>query len=376
MINPKDLYDLLNKNNIYFYTGVPDSLLKELCTYLVCNVSKKNHTISANEGNAVALAAGHYLATGNIGVVYLQNSGLGNIINPIVSLMDKEVYNIPVLFIIGWRGEPGKKDEPQHVTQGAITISLLEIMGIEYKILVEDVKENELIIKELVDSMKKNKKAVALLVRKNTFAKYPSNIINKDIYDLNREEVIKLILSKIDKKDIIVSTTGKTSREIYEHREELGQSHEKDFLTVGSMGHSLQIALGIALEKPERKIYCIDGDGALLMHMGGVAIVGQSNVQNLKHIVINNGSHDSVGGQPTVGFDIRMDRIAKACGYELILKAETIEEISECLDIITKSKTIAFLEIRVNKGARKNLGRPKETPIENKRDFMAFLENQ
>jgi len=373
MIKPENFFNFFKEKNIDFYTGVPDSLLKNFCAYITDHSTKENNIITANEGNAIALAAGHYLATGEIGLVYMQNAGLGNIINPLASLIDKKVYSIPVLLVIGWRGEPGKKDEPQHIKQGEVTLTLLETMGIKYKILSYNETKNKLIINEAVEYMKRYKEPFALIVRKNTFENYSFKKQIKTNYDLNREEALKLIISKMDDKDIIVSTTGKTSREVFEYREALGQSHEKDFLTVGSMGHASQIALGVALAKPDRNVYCLDGDGALIMHMGGMAIIGKIAPKNLKHIVINNGAHDSVGGQPTVGFDIRMDEIAKACGYKIVLKADTIENILKCFEKMKKVDEISFFEIRVNKGARDDLGRPTTTPIENKEAFMEFL---
>lgn len=373
MIKPENFFNFLKEKNIDFYTGVPDSLLKNFCAYITDHSTEENNIITANEGNAIALAAGHYLATGEIGIVYMQNAGLGNIINPLASLVDKKVYNIPVLLMVGWRGEPGKKDEPQHIKQGEVTLTLLKTMGIKYKILSYNETKNELIINEAVEYMKKYKEPFALIVRKKTFENYSFKIQIKTNYDLNREEALKLIISKMNDKDIIVSTTGKTSREVFEYREALGQSHEKDFLIVGSMGHASQIALGVALAKPDRNVYCLDGDGALIMHMGGMAIIGKIAPKNLKHIVINNGAHDSVGGQPTVGFDIKMDEIAKACGYKTVLKADTIENILECFEKMKKVDEISFFEIRVNKGARDDLGRPTTTPIENKEAFMEFL---
>ncbi|HZX20943.1 MAG TPA: phosphonopyruvate decarboxylase [Clostridia bacterium] len=373
MIQPKAFFNELNKNNIRFFAGVPDSLLKDFCAYIKDNIDEKRNIIAANEGNAVALAAGHYLATGEIGLVYMQNSGLGNATNPLLSLIDPMVYNIPVLLLIGWRGEPGKSDEPQHVKQGRVTLGLLEAMEIKYKILPEDETDMEGIVKEAANYMAETKNPYALVVSKNTFSSYKLRSITETEYELNREDALRHIISNIGSNNVIVSTTGKTSRELFELREELNQGHERDFLTVGSMGHSLSMATAIALARPNIDVYCIDGDGALLMHMGGLAVTGNLSPKNLKHIVINNGAHDSVGGQPTAGFNIDMQGIAKASGYKLILQAETKNELSMVIDRLKNSTQLSFLEIRVNKGARDNLGRPTTTPIENKEEFMKFL---
>nr|MCK4929797.1 phosphonopyruvate decarboxylase [Nanoarchaeota archaeon] len=370
MISCKSFYDLLSKNKISFFAGVPDSLLKDFCAYVTDNTDPNNHIITANEGGAIALAAGHHLSTGKMGLVYLQNSGLGNSVNPLVSLTDPAVYRIPLLMLIGWRGEPGKKDEPQHVKQGKITPSLLDTLEIPYKILPNSIKEVEKILKEVLESVKKRNAPYALLVKKDTFEPYSLKNKTKTSYELSREEAIKLIVDQLQPRDIVVSTTGKTSRELFEYREALGQGHEKDFLTVGSMGHASQIALGIALAKPERNVYCLDGDGAAIMHLGALGIIASQNPKNFKHIILNNGAHDSVGGQPTIGFKLDFPLIAKACGYKTALKAETYDEIKEKISILKSKKGPGLLEIKVNKGSRKDLGRPTTTPIENKKAFM------
>jgi len=303
----------------------------------------------------------------------MQNSGLGNAVNPLVSLADPEVYNIPVLLVIGWRGEPGKKDEPQHIKQGKITIEMLNVLKIPYDIIDDKTENIEMIISHACNVMKERQCPYALVIRENTFDSY--KVVNKTVlnYEFSREDVIKFIIDKLDVDDIVVSTTGKTSREVFEYRELLNQGHDNDFLTVGSMGHASQIAMGIAINKPSKNIYCLDGDGAALMHMGSMAIIGSSALDNYKHIIINNGAHDSVGGQPTVGFDIQFTAIAKACGYKNVLLAEKAEDIQQSLDILMNSKGTSLLEIRVKKGARKDLGRPTTTPIENKEKFMEFL---
>ena len=374
MISPKNFYELLIKKEIKFFTGVPDSLLKDFCAYIVDNTDKKNNIIAANEGGAIALAAGYHLSSRKIGLVYMQNSGQGNSINPLVSLTDSDVYSIPMLLLIGWRGEPGKEDEPQHVKQGKITLELLNTLEIPYEVIPDSIEDAKNSLDKAINYMKNNNAPFALVVKKNTFEKYNLKNKVKTSFDLNREEAMKLIVNNLDSQNIIISTTGKISRELFEYREELGQEHKTDFLTVGSMGHSSQIALGIALQKQDKQIYCFDGDGSVIMHMGSLAIIGQQAPKNFKHIIFNNGAHDSVGGQPTVGFEINLQSIAKDCGYKTTLKAESKLEVIEKINLIKSVEGPAFLEIKVNKGARKDLGRPTKSSKENKKDFMGFLE--
>lgn len=374
MINTEKFYNCLNDLGVEFFTGVPDSLLKDFCAYISDHSTKEKHIISANEGNAVALAAGYNLASNKIPLVYLQNSGIGNIINPLLSLVDSEVYSIPMLIMIGWRGEPGKKDEPQHVKQGKVTLDLFDSMKIPYVILPSEYQDASAIISKVVSEIKESNEPHAIIVKKGTFEPYilKSNI--KSNFELNREQAIKEVVKLLDKEDIIVSTTGMTSRELFEFREELNQSHEKDFLTVGAMGHANQIALGIALEKPNRRVFCIDGDGALLMHTGSLGIIGELGLKNFKHILINNGAHDSVGGQPTIGFNISFGKIAEGFNYKKTYKVETIVELKKAFDLFKNVEGSSLLEICVNKGARKDLGRPTISPIDNKENFKTFIQ--
>lgn len=373
MIHPSEFYNILIENEIDFFTGVPDSLLKDFCGYLTDNVDSKNHVIAANEGNAVALAAGYHLATNKVGLVYMQNSGQGNAVNPLTSLVDPEVYSIPMLLLIGWRGEPGKQDEPQHVKQGKITIDLLNSLRIPHEILPDSLEETEKILEKAVKYTKEKNAPFALVAKKGVFEKYELKNETSGEYELAREEAIQLVVDSLSDKDLIVSTTGKTSRELFEYREKLKQKHNKDFLTVGSMGHASQIALGISLQKPDKNIYCFDGDGSIIMHMGSLAIIGQLSPKNFRHIVFNNGAHDSVGGQLTAGFTINIQKIAEACGYKTVLGAKTKKEVLERLELLKSSEGPALLEIKVSKGSRKDLGRPTINPIKNKKDFMDFL---
>jgi len=372
MISPKNFYDYLIENQVEFFSGVPDSLLKDICAYITDNTSSQNNIIAANEGNAVGLAAGYHMATGKIPMVYMQNSGIGNAVNPLLSLTDKEVYNIPLLLMIGWRGEG--KDEPQHVKQGRVTNDLLDAMGVPYLILDEDETIAKKQIDEALAEIKKTNTVFALVVRKGIFEKYSIKQKIESNYNLSREEAIKVIVDQLQGDELIVSTTGKTSRELFEYREEKGQKHNADFLTVGSMGHASQIALGIAINKPKRKVICIDGDGAVLMHMGAFAIVGAQSPQNYLHIVVNNGAHESVGGQPTVAFDIDIPAIAKANNYKYTKRVSNESELKEALENVDAYP--ALIEVMTKVGARDNLGRPTIKPVDNKKDFMQNIAKQ
>jgi phosphonopyruvate decarboxylase len=354
---------------------VPDSLLKNICSYITDNTDSKNHIIAANEGNALALGVGYYLASEKLPLIYMQNSGLGNIVNPLLSIADKEVYSIPMLLMIGWRGEPGAKDEPQHKKQGRVTLEMLNAMEIPYKILSESMDDTqaEKAIKEASDYALENNTPYALIVKKNSFSSYKLQQNYIADLPLNREDAIKIIVDNLEDKDVVVSTTGVTSRELFEYRELLKQGHEKDFLTVGGMGHADQIALGIALQKPDRNIFCFDGDGATLMHMGSMPINGNMDCNNFRHVVFNNGAHDSVGGQPTVGYSTNFQRIATASGYDLVLEATTENDVRDCIEKIKKFTGKVFLEVKVKKGFRDNLGRPTTTPIENKQKLIKFI---
>lgn len=369
-----EFYDALTANGLTFFTGVPDSLLKDFCAYVTDHTKPTRHIIAANEGGAIALASGYHLATGKIGVVYLQNAGQGNAVNPLVSLVDPDVYSLPMLLIIGWRGEPGVHDEPQHVKQGKITLELLRTLGIPYAVLPKERGAAVADLRTAVRYIQEQSAPFAFVVRRGTFDPYE---LKKSAVEphlvLSREQAIGSMVAHMDTHDVVVATTGMVSRELFEYREMRGEGHRNDFLTVGSMGHASQIALGIALAQPRRSIYCIDGDGAVIMHTGALAIIGSLAPNNFKHIVMNNGAHDSVGGQPTAGFRIDFLALAKACGYTLALQATTKEEVDRKFMQVQQSPGPALLEVRVRKGARNNLGRPTTTPMENKKVFMELL---
>ena len=373
MINTKKFYESLNQNGIDFYTGVPDSLLKDICAYISDNAPSDKHIIASNEGGAIALAMGYNLATNKVPLVYMQNSGFGNTINPLLSLADSKVYSIPMLLVVGWRGEPGVKDEPQHVKQGEVSETLLETLSIPYSIIsAETLNVNDLIA-SAVKQTKNNKEPYIILVRKDTFEPYSLKSKIETNFDLNREEAIIKSVELLSDSDIIVATTGKTSRELFEFRSKNNQGHHRDFLTVGGMGHANQIALGIALAKPNKIVYCFDGDGATLMHTGSLGIIGDLKPSNYKHIIFNNGAHDSVGGQPTIGFNINFRKIAEGFNYTETFQIKTSDEFDKIFKSFINSKGPSLLEILVNKGARKNLGRPTISPKENKENFQTFI---
>lgn len=370
MINTKDFYNTLISNNFDFFTGVPDSLLKEFCL-CINDLSKNNHIITANEGNAVAIASGYNITTSKYGVVYMQNSGLGNIVNPLLSLADEKVYKIPMLFIIGYRGEPNVKDEPQHIKQGELTLSLLNTLGVEYLILDEDYKEQ---IKYCYNYIKQNSKPIALVVRKDTFSKYDKEFISSNTNTLSREESLDIIIQNLGNNDFIVSTTGKTSREIFEIREKYNAGHSKDFLTVGSMGHTSSLAFGISLNT-DKNIFCIDGDGSFIMHMGGLAVAIQNVKDNFKYILINNGCHESVGGQPTIANNIDIEKILLGFGFKKVYIVNNENELISALEEQKKNGKIAII-INTNDKSRKGLGRPTTTPIYNKEQFQIKIRCQ
>ncbi len=371
MIDPNFFLKLLEKQEIDFFTGVPDSLLKDVCMCIDERYESKQHIVAVNEGSAVGLASGYHLATGKVPLVYMQNSGLGNAVNPLMSLADEEVYAILILMMIGWRGEEGVPDEPQHKKMGKITIDLLEVAGIPYFFL-SDEESLEKTLTEAVKQATVSNKPVALVVRKGVFSKFISVKDDVSPYQMTREGVLEKILDELNPDDVIVSTTGKISRELFELREKRGETHERDFLTVGSMGHASQIALGISLNSNKR-IICIDGDGSLLMHMGSLATNGVFATGNFYHIIMNNGCHESVGGQLTVAFKVDLKQIALHSGYKNVFMTDEKLSLTEVLKNLFSTKGPNFLEVRINKESREDLGRPTKSPIANKEALMEFL---
>ncbi len=373
MLSTHEFYTTCMDNGIDFFTGVPDSLLKDFCAYITDHATEKQHIIAANEGGAVALAVGHYLATGRTGLVYMQNSGQGNAVNPLLSLADPEVYGIPMLLLVGWRGEPGVHDEPQHIKQGKVTNSVFDAMKIPYEILDNDNCNVKGQVNRMLELACHKNQPVALIVKKGTFEKYTLKKKFENINGLSREEAISKIANSAPLGSVFVASTGHISRELYEYRLQHGSGHSQDFLTVGSMGHCSQIALGIAMAQPDRLVYCLDGDGALLMHMGAMSLIGQSSCNNFRHIVLNNGAHGSVGGQPTVGFSVSFKGIALACGYQRAKSVNSLESLKNELDLVNNVKGPIFLEVKVSPKVRKVLGRPTSAPSENKKNIMQYI---
>lgn len=371
MIDPGKFYAALQNSGADFFCGVPDSLLKDFCAFVTANTPHERNLITVNEGAAVALAAGYHIGTGRIPVVYMQNSGLGNAANPLLSLADADVYSIPMILIIGWRGEPGVKDEPQHKKQGRVTAEMLGAMGINWSVLDKE-SDYESEVKKAAEHCLGCKAPYAFLVRKDTFSAFSlpgDNSANLP----SREKALETVLRCIPGNSIIVSTTGMLSRELFELREKNGESHDTDFLTVGSMGHTSQIAAGIAYAHAGRSVWCFEGDGGALMHLGSYAFLGAESLTNLRVVMFNNGSHDSVGGQPTIGFSTNFPGIFSSFGFSPSLRAENEMETVKGIERVAASQGPAFLELRVRKGARKDLGRPTRTPIETKESLMKLL---
>lgn len=375
-IQPLQFFRLLADNNVDFFTGVPDSLLKQLCLCIDDNVSNDKHIIAANEGNAIALATGYHLGTGKIALVYMQNSGLGNAVNPLLSLADPDVYSIPMLILIGWRGEPGVKDEPQHVKQGKVQLDLLDSIKLRYDIISADDTDWQRKITKGIEMAITENRPYAIVVKKGTFEKYDVVEDKAETELMTREEALEILLKHIPDDAVIVSTTGKTSREIFEIREKNDEPHFKDFLTVGSMGHCSSIALGIALAQPKRKIICIDGDGAFIMHMGSLAAIGKAQPSNFYHILMNNYVHESVGGQKTAIDAIDVQGIVSSTNYKNIIGIDTSDELSKNIADFLKNSGPGFLEIKLKPGSRADLGRPTIKPIDNKRNLIKFLKKK
>ena len=368
--------DTCQKDGIDFYTGVPDSLLKALCNelYLRYGTDSDAHVVAHNEGGAVALCAGHYLASGRPGLCYMQNSGIGNAVNPLASLMDPEVYAVPCLLVIGWRGEPGVRDEPQHVKQGKITLGQLDLMDIPYRILSAETTDEEFKkdFSDLLSELKKGRTA-AFVVRKGALQS-DSKPRYGNQYRMTREAAVDRILASADPGNVFICTTGKLSREVFELREARGEGHSMDFLTVGSMGHASMIALRIAVEKPERRVWCLDGDGAALMHLGALPVIGRRLPRNLIHVVINNGAHETVGGMPVCSGSMNISSLAAAAGYSLVLTADSEETLDRTLSkAVSADAGPVLIEIKCACGSRADLGRPTTTPIMNRDALMDLL---
>lgn len=352
--------------------GVPDSALQPFCNYLNMEEHGFAHYVPANEGAAVGLAIGSYLSTGKPACVYMQNSGIGNIVNPVTSLANQAVYDIPILFIVGWRGEPGKKDEPQHRFMGEITRSILDVLEIPNAVLSADMAEEEIeqIFRAAEQALSENKQ-YAIVVKRDALKSDKKNAYENS-YALCRETAISEIIKSVSPEDVIVSTTGKISREVYEQCDTIVGHHKQAFLTVGGMGHAGMIAFGIAQQRRDRKVYCIEGDGAVLMHMGELAFLAKQGPENFVHICLNNDAHESVGGMPTGAVGKEFYKVAGECGYPYAVCVDNMEDLQKELKKLKERKLPAFLEVKVKLGARADLGRPKESAVENKMNFMQY----
>jgi phosphonopyruvate decarboxylase len=368
MIEPKDFYESITARGVGLYVGVPDSLLANFCAYVDDHAEEGKHLISANEGNAIAIAMGYHMATNKIAMVYMQNSGMGNAVNPLTSLADPEVYKVPMLLVIGWRGEPGIKDEPQHVTQGRLTIELLGVLGLPHWI-VDANTDVEAVLSEAFFSMRERNAPVALVIRKDTFSTYKPKKLNSEQPQLAREDALEQLLHMSSKDDLIVSTTGKTSRELFELRAKHAQQ-QRDFLTVGGMGHTASIALGVVIGQPHRRVLCLDGDGSLLMHMGSMPVIAQRAPKHFIHVLLNNESHESVGGQATAAGVINFQELASAVGYAGYQQAYDSASLSLAWKKLQEILGPVLLEVKIKNGSRKDLGRPTSTPEQNKNAFM------
>lgn len=373
MLAPRDFYEAVQRAGVTLFAGVPDSLLKDFCAYVTDNAPRERHVITAGEGGAIALAMGHHLATGELGMVYMQNSGLGNAVNPLTSLADPAVYGVPMLLLVGWRGRPGEHDEPQHVQMGRVTLETLAAIGVRSSQLPDAIEAATEVLTLAVADARERKAPHALVVKKGVFDAYKLQHKDTSPYAMSREHAIERLVASLPANACVVATTGMPSRELFEIREKRGEPHASDLLTVGGMGHASQIALGVALAHKDRPTVCIDGDGAVLMHMGALTTIGTLAPANYRHVVLNNGAHDSVGGQPTAAFEVDLCAIARACGYKSVRSATTAAELDAALPELFAAPAPALLEIRVKKGARKDLGRPTQTPAELGAAFSAFV---
>lgn len=372
-MSPEDFLRTLTQSGVNFFTGVPDSILRDFCT-LVNQLNPPHHVTAANEGTAVSLAIGHYLGTRSTPAVYLQNSGLGNALNPIISLAHKSVYQIPILLIIGWRGEPGLKDEPQHQAQGSITIPLLDICGVPYKILSGETSQKE--IQEFIRTSSNAKSGpFAILISKGGISTENIEVKNQIETSLTRKSAIQVISRCIRSIDIIVATTGKISRELLVVRESDTKSHA-DFLCVGGMGHASSIATGLAISNLNRRVFCLDGDGALQMHLGSAATIGELSPKNFFHFVFNNGTHDSVGGNPVTSPRLNYQKLFKAFGYQNQFLATNGAEIESAISYCNQNDGPVLIEVKIEGGQEENLPRPTNSPLTSVRNFQEMLHNE
>lgn len=359
------LGEALQAGGITFFTGVPDSLMKPLCAWVLA-LDADRHAMQANEGTAVALAAGHALDGRGVAAVYLQNSGIGNAVNPLLSLAAPEVYGLPMVLLIGWRGAPGHRDEPQHQLQGRVLCAMLDAMEVPRYTLPDDPAEALDLARRLPGEARRARRPVALLVPPEgigpAVTTVPKPTLSLAGAPLRREEAIEAIVARAGQEAWVVATTGKTARELYAVRKTRGEEGQRDLLVVGSMGHASTIALGHHAAAPDRVVWCLDGDGAALMHLGAMPVLAAQAPARFVHVLFNNGVHESVGGQPLpVGPDLWAG-LAAASGYVRVLRADTATDLQDALDTLPDPTGPVFLEVRVAPGSRPDLPRPSETP--------------
>lgn len=370
MLSCEDFSNICKKHGFTFFSGVPDSTFKSWMSFLQRENTGLTNIVTVNECEATAVCAGYHLSTGKIGVLYMQNDGFAKTINPLTSLCSKEVYSIPILLMIGWRGEPGKKDAPQHSIMGRILTDLLDLLEIPHEIISSDPEQVDATIEKAKEYMTKNSKPFAIIVRKGIFEEdQPEKQPEVDL--MTREEALKTIMALLEGDEIIISTTGKTSRELFEYRSSKKDGFDYDFYNIGAMGCAQSIALGVALEKKDKRVFVFDGDGAVLMQMGALATIGHCHPENFYHIIFDNNAHDSTGGQPTVSDTVDFVKIALACNYKSGKIVRNKKDLEKTLKELKKGPTL--IVVKVKKGARKDLGRPTMSPVEHKKHFMKYV---
>ena len=365
MIKVNSLINLFKRNKTDFFTGVPDSVLKELSYYLQ-NKSKKNHVIASNEGSAISLGIGHYLSTKKVPCIYMQNSGLSNALNPLISIAHEKVYSIPLILVIGWRGSPNIKDEPQHNVKGQITQSILRLLNIKYTIIRSDTDLKK--FEKQIKVGKKKSSIVACLIEQGTFEKIERKKKKNDFYKLDKTLFLKTLLETLEKDTKVISSTGYNSRELIYLRDKYKIKDSRDFYMVGGMGHTVSVALGYSLSS-KKKTLCIDGDGSLLMHLGSIKTAGTFADKNFKYILLNNNSHDSVGGQNTYANDIDFKNLSKSLGFKRFYSITNDKNLKKNIKIFLKDDSLSFLEVKVSNNKIKNLPRPTDL-IKIKKLFM------
>jgi phosphonopyruvate decarboxylase len=374
-LSSQELYDPLVANGVDYFCGVPDTITGPF-SHLLEDHAKDRHVITANEGNAIGLAIGYHIATGKIPVVYMQNSGLSNAVDPLASLADRSVLSTPMLLLVGWRGQPGRHDESHHARQGIMTPGLLQSLEIPFDTLSRDSSEASLQVNQMTNNAGDQNRPHALLIEQGSFAEYSSDVGAYENHPMSREKAVGAIVDALDETAIVVASIGKLSRELFEYRQKKEQDPSKDLLVVGGMGHASSIALGIAGQKPEKKIFCFDGDGSVLMHLGALATIGNLGPGNFYHMVFNNGVHDSVGGQPITAPNVDLPAIARACGYRYATAQNDPQIVTNEVVKIQQDAGPALLEVKVQPGARTNLTRPTISPAKNKELLMSYIERK